>query len=307
MTSGCIGRALLPAFRPAGRLRVLWLCSEDDAEEVWRRWARLSEAYGLSDEDRAAFAENLRLYCNPGIPLMDSTGRMTDAYKWLRAEVESFKPDLVCVDPLCHFHQFDENSNAEMAIFMSRLRDLSTPHGAAILAVHHVPKDREKEAKSAAARGASSIRDSARCMFGIVELNEKEVTDYGISNPRLFARLEHSKASWTPLSDRAVFLRNQDGVWFECDLTGQREEAQREIPPAWRGESGNCSPRIPKEPIPGGNCKATLRRMDSRAAGIRNSVPMRTGQPTLDAVNHGVKTGVLLKKKSSKKDGHEAL
>ncbi|GMV90537.1 MAG: hypothetical protein AMXMBFR82_03150 [Candidatus Hydrogenedentota bacterium] len=229
VTSGCIGRALLPAFRPASRLRVLWLCSEDDAEEVWRRWARLSDAYGLSDEDRAAFAENLRLYCNPGIPLMDAAGRTTDAYKWLHAEVDSFKPDLVCVDPLCHFHQFDENSNAEMAVFMSRLRDLSTPHCAAILAVHHVPKDREKEAKSAAARGASSIRDSARCMFGIVELNEKEVTDYGISNPRLFARLEHSKASWTPLSDRAVYLRNQDGVWFECDMAGQRDETLKDI------------------------------------------------------------------------------
>ena len=138
-------------------------------------------------------------------------------------------------------------------------------------------------------------------MFGIVELNEKEVTDYGISNPRLFARLEHSKASWTPLSDRAVFLRNQDGVWFECDLTGQREEARREILTrmarrigellATDSEGTYTRRDIAKQP-----CGAWIReRLESEFGTNANRTTY------FDAVDHGVKTGVLFEEEIKQK------
>jgi RecA-family ATPase len=58
----------------------------------------------------------------------------------LRESISSFKPDIVCFDPLIDFHGSDENNAREMTATFRNLRILQEDYGFSTIMSHHIGK-----------------------------------------------------------------------------------------------------------------------------------------------------------------------
>lgn len=229
IASAATGRTLYPSFVPAGQSRVFWWSSEDNEPELHRRIRRIADAFEFSPEDCQRFSENTRVYASHGKPLVDPEGKPTAEFRWLVEQVRTFKPHFVVLDPMLHFNGVDENDNPMMAVFMDRLISLIEASGvdATVMVLHHTSKANEDSGTSAAARGASSIRDHARMIFTLSQLSPTECSVFGVVNPKLFGKLDVPKVNHLPAFEKPIYFENRGGVWVEIDLTQRREETER--------------------------------------------------------------------------------
>ncbi|MGH9121181.1 MAG: AAA family ATPase, partial [Acidimicrobiales bacterium] len=73
----------------------------------------------------------------------------------LEAAIAQHSPKLLILDPFVRLHRIDENSSAEVAGLLDRLRQIQRRHGVAILIVHHAKKN------GGSARGGQALRGSS--------------------------------------------------------------------------------------------------------------------------------------------------
>ena len=100
----------------------------------------------------------------------------------------------------------------------------------------HVSKARQSDSDDAAARGASANRDDCRAFFSMTEISEKEARDFGISNPKLFVKIESTKNNYAARPPEPLILQRctdapgtpEDqtigGVLVAFDAKGQARE-----------------------------------------------------------------------------------
>jgi len=228
-----LGIPLLPSFRPAVAGRVLWIESEDPADELHRRYQRIRHGYGVSSEQGKTFEAGLHLFAGQAFPLCETVGNnvlRTARYKEIAAIVSDVQPSLIVIDPFAHFFAGDENSNTEVSSYMNYLRDLTKLSKDCSLWVnHHVGKSNEKSMETNAARGATAIRDSIRASFNLAPLTPEECKEFGIDTPHLFVKLAMSKANYTERADTTIFFRRDTGafggVLREIDMKTLKKEA----------------------------------------------------------------------------------
>lgn len=132
-------------WTPYESRKVLYVCAEDDLDEVKRRLYAIQETLGVTDEDiagRLFLVVNGTLYLvarnepteeNPGGKI-----ELTALAKKLAKHIKEHDIGLVILDPLIEMHiGLDENSNADMANFIVTIREMCRKTKAAFLIVHH--------------------------------------------------------------------------------------------------------------------------------------------------------------------------
>ncbi len=224
MLSAALGLRSFRTFRPTRPMRVLGLLGEDPPGMIHRRVKSILGEFG--DIDKALLADNLRLYCGRPAPLMKLNGNnpaWTDAFEWLKAEVEEFRPELVVVDPKSMFYGLDENSNDHCTQWVNTLKAL-TINGASVLFSHHVTKALSGALELTGARGGSALVDGSRFAANMRHLTEDDAKKYDIDEPWRYVEFRVTKNSYVPKLPGSVFFRfTQDGALEEVDLKATRE------------------------------------------------------------------------------------
>jgi len=229
----CIGRALLSVFTPVGWKRVLWIQSEDPGDEIHRRIQKVIRGYAITAAEIERLRHNLRIIGGKAFPLVaKENGIVTPTvyYRELQHEIADFDPDILVLDPLAHFVAVDENSNPDMSATLSLLHELVRPD-AVVWINHHTSKALETTATSAAARGASAIRDSVRAAFALTPVSTETIKACAIQSPELFIEMTHTKANWNPkLADGVLFQRDVDtlgGLLRQVDVAAIKREVEQ--------------------------------------------------------------------------------
>lgn len=304
--SAAIGRPLFKSFVPSEPMRVLSFSSEEPAVELHRRTSKIADFYELTDTERAQAGTNMRLFTK-SLPLVsphDGTVIPTKNYRWLSDEVAKFQPRFIVIDPQVHFYGGDENSNVEIAQFMSLLHELTglVEGGASILVAHHVSKQRENEVSSAVGRGASASRDAQRIVIKMSPLEKWEIEKFGISNMHLFTKMDLVKANWTEGLNSSIYFQRctgvNGGVLHEVDMAKRAEEIEhavldqlaQSIADAIEGNADNWSAH---EISKGKQCK-DLRQ------NLKDHFGRRATQEFIrKAIDHGERTGMLVIEKDT--------
>lgn len=138
----CLGR-----FAVKNPGRVLLFAAEDPPHIVRARLDAIALAHGvqLADLDIQVITRDiLRL-------------DLEQDYALLLAAIQKLSPRLLILDPFVRLHQVDENSSAEVAPILGRLRAVQRNHHAAVILVHHARKDAGNVRAGQALRGSSEF------------------------------------------------------------------------------------------------------------------------------------------------------
>jgi hypothetical protein len=164
--------------------RVLLLSAEGGMYPNRERLQKMCAAIGVTDAPIAvSFCARLNL--NHDIDL-----------DYLRENIADFHPRVLMIDPLIRFHDSDENSSTDMAMFFTRLRGLMEQFGMACMLVTHTGKDQSREI-----RGSSAIMGECDAALSMK-------TDGDESTIRFDMRFVN-----TP--DDVTLRFNTDTLWFE--------------------------------------------------------------------------------------------
>jgi RecA-family ATPase len=138
------------------RCRVLFVCLEDDIDELRRRVRAAMIHYGVKAED----VKGWLFYTAPGRKggkIVERAGgqlRAGGMVDWLVDDIKRLKIDAAIIDPLVKAHSAVENSNDEMDFVSDTLAQIAHEHDCDIDTPHHVRKGPEMP--------ATRIRDAGR-------------------------------------------------------------------------------------------------------------------------------------------------
>ncbi len=224
MLSASLGKPSFRTFRPTRAMRVLGLLGEDPPDMIHRRIKNILGNF--EDVDKVLLAENLRLYCGRPVPLMkldNNNPIQTNAFEWLKNEVETFRPELIIVDPKSMHYGLDENNNDNNTQWINSLKEL-TSNGATVLFCHHVTKTLSGALELNGARGGSALADGSRFAANMRGLTEEDAKKYEIDEPWRYVEFKVTKNSYVPKLPGSVFFRfTHDGALEEVDLRATLE------------------------------------------------------------------------------------
>lgn len=179
MASAAGGIALfgtrLPLFEE--RIRVAYIIGEEDTKDIDRRilsiCAYYKKMFNHRDDVWKPMLENLRLIPMQAHPpcVFDPKGP-TNGLARIEKLCDDFHPELLIIDPLCHFHRADENNNGEMTHVMQLFTQIAAVKNCAVLICHHMGKGSILSGQGAlqqATRGASAIVDAARWVMSMTK------------------------------------------------------------------------------------------------------------------------------------------
>ena len=205
-----LGREL-GALRPARAMRVLTVNYEDDADEQRRRFSAALRSFGCTEAEIAG--QVLRVSPKRNAPLFgqDEAGEVVTlpAGLALRAIVQEFEPDVLILDPLVEMHTVDENANTEMRAVIAGLRTWAHDRQMAVLVAHHTRKGALMPGDIDSSRGASAMKDAARCAMTLTVMDEDTAKAFNIALDRRswFFRLDDAKSNYAPIGAAQWFER----------------------------------------------------------------------------------------------------
>ena len=222
------GSEIWPGLAATERGPVLLLDYENDEVSTFKRMAAYGEHFDFDrDHLDGSITERLRMVNTRGAWIEPTpNGRawlVTDHYRNLLEYCRKLKPLLIVVDHLRRISGSAEgNDNAAMGFCMELCDGLARECGAAILVLGHTNKAaNERGASAGNLRGASSIRDEARCVW---ELRRE---DSGDVLTLIRTKANHASSMKDPLSFRMV--SHADTVCLEPTAT---PEQYRQVAPA---------------------------------------------------------------------------
>ena len=180
------------------RTRVLFICLEDDPDELERRVLAILKHYKI---DRAELKGWLFLSA-PGrragkLLTTNNKGTLvTGAFgPLIEAEVVAHNIDLVILDPLVKTHSVTENSNDEMDAVVELLADLTYKYDIAVDVPHHSSKGLADPGNPDRGRGASATNAAARLVWTLTTMSGPEAERFGIPEDerREYVRLDRGK------------------------------------------------------------------------------------------------------------------
>lgn len=153
---------IAPAFGKA--LRILIVQAENDSGDM------AEMAKGIHDGLAMAMDENLEVSARENIKVVSVTGKIGLQFcAWLRQEVESFRADIVLVDPLLSFAGIDVSRQDQVSQFCRVWLDpVLRDTGVVMIAAHHTGKPPRVEGKGKPQ--AQSLTDLAYAGIGSSEL-----------------------------------------------------------------------------------------------------------------------------------------
>lgn len=159
------------------RIRVAYLIGEEDTHDIDRRiravCAYYKEMFNHGLNVWKPMLENLLLIPMQAHPpcVFDPKGP-TNGVARIEKLCDDFHPELLIIDPLCHFHRADENNNGEMTHVMQLFTQIAAVKDCALLICHHMGKGSILSGQGAlqqATRGASAIVDAARWVMSMTK------------------------------------------------------------------------------------------------------------------------------------------
>lgn len=159
------------------RIRVAYLIGEEDTHDIDRRIRSVCAYYNKMFNHGLnvwkPMLENLLLIPMQAHPpcVFDPKGP-TNGVARIEKLCDDFHPELLIIDPLCHFHRADENNNGDMTHVMQLFTQIAAVKNCAVLICHHMGKGSILSGQGAlqqATRGASAIVDAARWVMSMTK------------------------------------------------------------------------------------------------------------------------------------------
>jgi hypothetical protein len=206
------GRDILGDKVWGGPLRVVYINSEDDTDELRRRFIAAYRHHQLTDAQLA----NIRIR---GVntagnqPLTvgeDKAPRLNEpGFAAIDSILSLERPDILVLDPLGTFCPAGMNDNGLMGQVLLRLKRLAKTHECAVCLVHHTRKDADLTSTEAIG-GASAIVNQARAALLIARMTAEEAKHFrGVLPTELwrYFRILDAKTNLAPPSG--------DAQWYQ--------------------------------------------------------------------------------------------
>jgi AAA domain len=204
-------------WRPRGVLKVLFINSEDDVQEMTRRLAAAIKVMDLIElqheiAPRFAIADDVDgvvvAKFDPRKKILVRTPHLDHVINTITQN----RIDIVFVDPFAETFEGDENSNSELKWAGVLWREVARRTNAAVCLVHHTKKYASGMAGDVdAARGASALIGIARIVSTLFPMTAKEAETMEISDgdkPH-FLRYDDAKANLNLKSPYARWFRKR--------------------------------------------------------------------------------------------------
>jgi RecA-family ATPase len=214
-------------------LRSLYVSYEDDRQEMHKRVHALAES--LQSEDSGTFdvlydvegsiQKNIRMFAADDEaaawllltkPERFGPPERTERVDWLVGYIKERGIKLLALDPAVYTHQLEENSVADMALYMQTLTYIAKQGQCAIVVLHHMHKTAGwsmiDDINQGSLRGASSFADNARSVAVLVSMPIKDAEDWGLpaehATTSRYAVFKHVKHNYSQPLDVMVFERD---------------------------------------------------------------------------------------------------
>lgn len=153
-------------FKVTRPLKVLYMQAELREKRLKER---LFPTYEKID---TVFKENLFIWSTRGIVLFGKD------QAFIEAEIVLTKPDILVIDPMLNFHNYNENNAQEMGSFFRSLDMIKDTHDIAIIMAHHFrkanPDTKFKTNLLESIRGSSALRGWAVTTIAMEGRGESE-------------------------------------------------------------------------------------------------------------------------------------
>ena len=144
--------------------------------------------------------------------------------------------DVLILDPIISFHNAEENSNADMDMFIREcvIAPFAAQSNTAVIGIHHVAKGTSNnsmdiEGNTNAARGASAVTNAARSVIRLAGMNLTTAqgvwTDYKKNPELLDQRHDYTQIAFGKVNNS----RATDGNWLRKDVVQFRNSKNQLI------------------------------------------------------------------------------
>jgi hypothetical protein len=192
------GRELL-GLRLFGRRRVLFICFEDDRQELHRRMLAICRYHGVAAKELRGWLFFRAVSRAPKLAELDNKGRrrVGSLNGILRRAIVRRRCDLVILDPFIKLHALEESSNPDMDFVCDLLIKIAQDYNIAVDSPAHTHKGAIVAGDADARRGASAQRDAGRLDYTFTVMSEAEARQFGISpdERKRYMRLDKAKGN----------------------------------------------------------------------------------------------------------------
>ena len=212
MCSVAAGRDLLGEKVWGGPKRAVYINSEDDVDEVRRRFIAAYHHYKMTSAEIANVL--LRGVDSPGHQTLttgdDTAAQLNEAgFTMLDHVIEQARAEVAVVDPLGPLCPAGLNSNGTMGQVLLRLKCIARKHQCAIAIVHHTRKDGDLTSTDAIG-GASAIVNQGRVALLVARMTSEEAKKFsGVLDSELwrYIRIVDAKTNLAPPSADTRWFR----------------------------------------------------------------------------------------------------
>jgi hypothetical protein len=230
------------------RCRVLFVCLEDDIDELRRRVRAAMIHYGVKAED----VKGWLFYTAPGRKggkIVERAGgqlRAGGMVDWLVDDIKRLKIDAAIIDPLVKAHSAVENSNDEMDVVSDTLAQIAHEHDCDIDTPHHVRKGPGDAGNADSGRGAGATKDGGRLVYTLTTMSEEEAKRFNTPQEkrRQFMRMDYGKVNIAPAADTKWFELLGVRIGNQTETYPHGDEVQVAVPwtppDTWAGLSNDA-------------------------------------------------------------------
>jgi len=197
-------------------LRIAYWNGEDPPEEIELRIAAILHHFGIKPEDL-----DDRLFVDSGhtlpikvVQMEKGTLAVTENAKAVARALFRNKIDVLVLDPFVTTHDVSENDNVAINFVASTYRQMAIATNCSVELLHHIRKQGSggrDEVTADDGRGASSLKDAARCVRVLSTMTDKEAADLGFAEGnerrRYFRADSGGKVNMTKAVDDAEWYR----------------------------------------------------------------------------------------------------
>ena len=190
------------------RCPVLYVCMEDDLEELRRRFRAAALFFRIDQSE----LHQMYIWSIKGMKL-GVVNPKTKAiiqgplYSKLIAIIKKLKIRLAILDPYIKLHEAGENDNAAMDAVMTYLASIAEETGSAIDILHHVGKGKAAAGDGESGRGASAIKDAVRLAYTATTMSPAEAQRFNIQETerKSYIRIDSAKVNISPADETTWF------------------------------------------------------------------------------------------------------